>query len=435
MQDENNIKHINKVEETETILFSDENYSRSKPKPAQAELVQEEKQAINAASVRKIETAVPPKKQKPGFLSGRKKHKTQKENIDTVETDTDEITADNISATEKVSVEGVKPDQELADAEYTAPASDDVIQEPLNAAVRKVEPEEVFTTSFADQQEGIEEKVNKTSKKRSVSLNKILIPVAAVLALLAIVLAANMLLSNKKGNDDATAAVTPEPTVQTETALPVIEKTAEPTPSEKTEPVETADSEKSEGVPTESTVSSAEPSATPEATPSPTPTATPTPTPAPTETPAPKPSATPTAKPEPTATPSASPAATATPVPTPTVYQVGEGPQGSAGRIYFSNGASTPANWGGANGGLGITRTEGLMTLMTGNPNFTPSVGQTLTWYDEYGYAYTYQCTSIYSTYVQDGIIYISDGNPLNWANYGNMAINSNGTVSYWNII
>ena len=82
-----------------------------------------------------------------------------------------------------------------------------------------------------------------------------------------------------------------------------------------------------------------------------------------------------------------------------------------------------------------ISRTEGLMGVLSGNADYTPKVGDTMNLYDEYHYSYTYQCTSVYNTSVYDGVVYLSDGCPLMWANYGNMAIYSNGVVSFWNIL
>lgn len=117
-------------------------------------------------------------------------------------------------------------------------------------------------------------------------------------------------------------------------------------------------------------------------------------------------------------------------------YALGEGPQGTAGRVYFADGSSAAVDWQGSGAGNSVTayHTDALTTVITGT-KYEPVVGKTMAMSDEYGYAYTYQCTSIYSTYIQDGVVYLSDGTPLNQANYGNLAINSNGTVSFWNIV
>ena len=123
------------------------------------------------------------------------------------------------------------------------------------------------------------------------------------------------------------------------------------------------------------------------------------------------------------------------PAPDP-VYAVGDGPMGTAGRIYFADGSSNAVDWSGSGAGNSVTayHTDAMTTVISGT-SYTPVVGKTLAMADEYGYSYVYQCASIYSTYIQDGIVYLSDGTALNNAAYGNMALNSNGTVSFWNIV
>lgn len=421
MQDENNKPIINKVEETELILFSDENYGRSSSIKKEPE--PEVKPVINASTTRKVGGVTPQKKRKSGLFSRQK----PKKDTDTAE-ETEESTEERLN--EDINT---APDDDAASFEDPAPVPDYTHiaeqQEPENmpayentVPVERTKNTAVFNLpneEFSPDPEPVKPK--KAAAKRGRSMNKYLIPLAAALALIAIVMGISMLFSKMNKHDNATASTTNEPVA--ETALPVIEKTPIPAPTPTTD-VETAKPEET-AEPTETMA----PDNTPEPTPTPVPTSTPDPTPTPAATPEP------TQTPAATATPQETPKPTATPAPTPTVYQIGEGPQGTAGRIYFQNGTSMTANWGGANGGIGVTRTDGLMTLMTGAPSYTPAVGHTLTWCDEYGYAYTYQCTSIYTTYVQDNTVYVSDGNQLNWATYGNMAIYSNGVVSYWNII
>lgn len=116
-------------------------------------------------------------------------------------------------------------------------------------------------------------------------------------------------------------------------------------------------------------------------------------------------------------------------------YALGEGPMGTAGRVYFADGSSEAVNWSGTSVDGAIAAHTDVLTTIISGVNYIPVIGKTMAMVDEYGYSYVYQCVSIYNTYTSNGKIYLSDGVVLDEASYGNMAINSNGTVSFWNIV
>ena len=304
----------------------------------------------------------------------------------------------------------------------------DMFGEPI--ASNKLEESEI-----GDAQDKEDEQKDKTivpaEKLKSGGSPKIILGILGVILLAVLVGGGLMLFGGKnsqkpKPTADPVLAVDPTPEPSQNTVSTPVAQTQEPTPEVTATP---------EPTPESTPTPSVEP--TPVPTPEPTPEPSPEPTPTPKHTPAPEPTATPapTAKPEATATPEPTATPAPTPAPTPASYAVGEGPQGSGGRVYFPNGTSVPVNWWSGDGGMTISRTEGLMGVLSGNANYTPKVGDTMNLYDEYHYSYTYQCTSVYNTSVYDGVVYLSDGCPLMWANYGNMAIYSNGVVSFWNIL
>ena len=464
MLDENSVRPvINKVEENESILFSDENYTGSKTGNVSAEPEPETPQVINASTVRKIESSNSHRRHKSGIRSHRKAQ------IDIENKDAEPVSA---IESEKPAIEEIVSAEEQLEnsieeyvSEVEKPEVESEFNDDLNDLINAVasdietgniarendtfgafdetviEPETVYETyMLMNGSEPAAELSQRAAKhnnaRKKNNLSKILISLAVALVLIEIPLSIHMIRSRKQNND--TAAVSPEPAV--ETALPSIEKTPEPDESktesdvnpeiEETEEPNETSQEQEEAIEEndvaeeldesienneitsdqsdDSEPKTAETKETDEKT---------------------------SDKPNSESTTNAD--EEETPVTTPAVvtYQVGDGPQGTAGRVYFPNGTSASADWGGNSTGLNVSRTDGFMTLISGNVNYTPSVGQTIAWYDEYGYAYTYQCTSVYTTYVQDGVVYLSDGNQLDWANYGNMAIYSNGVVSYWNII
>ena len=110
-------------------------------------------------------------------------------------------------------------------------------------------------------------------------------------------------------------------------------------------------------------------------------------------------------------------------------YEIGEGPKGSAGRVYFGDGSSYAMDWNGySNGSPAVARrTESMMTVISGSGSHSSKVGDTLYITDEYGYTYQYQCVSVGNGMPADGTLESSSG--------GNLAIEENGGISYWNII
>lgn len=110
-------------------------------------------------------------------------------------------------------------------------------------------------------------------------------------------------------------------------------------------------------------------------------------------------------------------------------YEIGEGPKGSAGRVYFGDGSSYAMDWNGySNGSPAVARrTDSMMTVISGSGSHSSKVGDTLYITDEYGYTYQYQCVSVGNGMPADGTLESSSG--------GNLAIEENGGISYWNII
>lgn len=129
----------------------------------------------------------------------------------------------------------------------------------------------------------------------------------------------------------------------------------------------------------------------------------------------------------------ATPEASATPI----VYQEGDGPQGSAGRIYNANGTSFAVNYSGKESKQGTTiykNDESMMIIP--DAGYSYSIGSTLSWVDEYGYAYDYQCTQVYSVHKDSvsGVYKLSDGTAIDDATYGALAIINNGQVAFFEI-
>lgn len=167
------------------------------------------------------------------------------------------------------------------------------------------------------------------------------------------------------------------------------------------------------------------------------------------ETPTPTPSVETTKEPEATVSPTeeadkggeatATPEASAESTDEPIIYKEGDGPQGSAGRIYNADGTSYAVNYHGdkasVQGKTTYRTTENM--LIVPDADYSYSVGSTLTWVDEYGYAYDYQCTQMYKVHKDsnNGIYKLSDGTEIDNANYGSIAIISNGNVAFFEII
>ena len=109
-------------------------------------------------------------------------------------------------------------------------------------------------------------------------------------------------------------------------------------------------------------------------------------------------------------------------------YDIGEGPKGSAGRVYFSDGTSYALDWNGYSNSspLVARHTESMMTVISGNSSHNSNIGDKMYITDEYGYTYEYQCISTGNNLPADGT--------LENTSAGNIAIEEDGGISYWNI-
>lgn len=110
-------------------------------------------------------------------------------------------------------------------------------------------------------------------------------------------------------------------------------------------------------------------------------------------------------------------------------YAVGEGPLGTSGRVYLSNGSSYAIDTNKTDLiGSGINVINGVIT-----DKIQP--GMKLTWVDGNGeYAYDYTCTETYETYNDNGKLYLPDGTAVVDAWYGELIVINDGVASYWSI-